>query len=359
MNPEYFHDVAIDHVEFYVSDAVASAADLVTRYGFEPYASMDGAEADHVSVAVRQGNILFVLTQALDLDHPAALYVQKHGDGVANVALTTTDATEAFHTAVVRGARPVAEPATWPGQPGLVTAAIGGFGDLTHTLIERADPGRWELPGLVVTAGSPAPAPGNGLRDVDHLAVCVEAGELSPTIAYYESVLDFQVIYEERISVGSQAMLSQVIASRSGRVTLTLLEPDRSADAGQIDDFLKDHGGPGVQHVALLTDDIVGSVGALRSQDVAFLTAPAAYYRLLASRIELAKHSIDDLRSQDLLVDSDHDGQLFQIFARSTHPRRTFFFEVIERLGAKTFGTGNIKALYEAVEAERIRSHTF
>jgi 4-hydroxymandelate synthase len=194
------------------------------------------------------------------------------------------------------------------------------------------------------------------LHDLDHFAVCLEPGQLDSTVQFYEQVLDFRMIFVERITVGSQAMNSKVVQSVSGQVTLTLIEPDTVGEPGQIDDFVRDHGGAGVQHLAFSTNDIVRAVGTLRDRGLKFLTTPDSYYELLSRRLQLAAHGTRELHELNVLVDEDHDGQLFQIFTRSTHPRRTMFFEIIERLGARTFGSGNIKALYEAVEAERTKS---
>ena len=192
-----------------------------------------------------------------------------------------------------------------------------------------------------------------GLLGIDHFAVCLNAGDLGPTVAFYERALGFRQIFEEHIVVGAQAMNSTVVQSASGAVTLTLIEPDRRADPGQIDDFLKEHHGAGVQHIAFNSDDAVRAVKALSRRGVEFLKTPEAYYNMLGERITLETHTLDALRATNVLADEDHGGQLFQIFTASTHPRRTLFFEVIERQGAKTFGSSNIKALYEAVELER------
>jgi len=340
--------VSIDHVEFYVQDAAASAADLVRRYGFAELARSRAGD----SIAVGQADVALVMTQGPTDDHPASAYVHAHGDGVANIALRTTDARAAWAHAVAGGARPIAEPTAH--NNGCVTATIAAFGDVVHTFVQRAaghDVDRYP-PALIRVAEAPARTPA-GLGRLDHFAVCLPAGELKPTVEFYVSALGFAKIFEEQIVVGGQAMNSQVVQSASGAVTLTLIEPDASRDPGQIDEFVKAHGGPGVQHVAMTSGDIVRSVAALRERGVAFLNTPDAYYRQLPGRLTLAAHTVDELRELDILADRDHDGQLFQIFTQSTHPRRTFFFEVIERLGARTFGSGNIKALYEAVERTR------
>lgn len=339
-------DLSIDHVRFYVEDLRAQVEDLRHGFGFGVYARSDPAASGVDSVLVGAGDIRLLLTQVDVDDHPGRGFVAAHGDGVADIALRTPDAAAAFEAAVSRGARPVAELAT---ADGVTTAAILGFGDVVHTFVQRPDAGP-ALPGLRPVPGEAST--GSRLGRIDHLAVCLEAGRLEPTTRYYETALDFREIFTERIRVGGQAMNSAVVQDRSGRVTLTLLEPDPSRDPGQLDDFLKDHGGPGVQHVALTADDIVRTVGALGERGTEFLPTPDAYYDDLPRRLPRLSYPVRTLRDLDILVDSDHDGQLYQIFCRSTHPRHTYFFEIIERFGARTFGSGNIQALYEAVERD-------
>jgi 4-hydroxymandelate synthase len=345
-----FDELTIDHVEFYVHDTAVAAAQFTDGYGFEIYGSSEtAAPATAIrSVALGQNEIRLVLTTAQGADHPAAAYVAQHGDGVANIALATSDAREVFAEAVRRGAAVVAEPAE---RDGLTTASIKGFGDVIHTFVQRpVGSDERSLPGLLPFPGKGTPFD-SGLRAIDHFAVCLDPGQLVPTVEFYETVLDFRMIFQERIVVGNQAMDSTVVQSRSGSVTLTLIEPDSSLEPGQIDKFLKNHGGVGVQHIAFTADSIVESVGLLKSKGVSFLGTPDTYYRLLS--MDLSKYSVAELKALDILVDEDHNGQLFQIFSASVHPNRTFFTEVIERMGARTFGSGNIKALYEAVERQR------
>ncbi|MEV8106840.1 4-hydroxyphenylpyruvate dioxygenase [Streptomyces sp. NPDC088135] len=354
---DVFHGLALDHIEFHVADVDAALPALVDGLGLAPYARSTAVAAhDTRSVAVGGGDIRLVLTETTVQDHPAGFYAEAHGDGVAGIGLGVADTRAAFATAVSRGARPVAAPTD---HDGIVTASVAGFGDVLHTFVERpADADPRALPGLALLDDSPYPGPGNDepeLYAVDHLAVCVEAGQLDPTVEFYETVLGFTVMFEEHIEVGTQAMNSKVVCGPSREVVLTLLEPDLSGEPGQIDQFIKNHGGAGVQHIALTTADIVATVGSMRQRGVEFLRTPGAYYDTLAERLELSRHSITELRGLDLLVDEDHNGQLFQIFCRSTHPRKTFFFEVIERAGANTFGSANIKSLYAAVEQERLR----
>lgn len=331
-----FDNLLIDHARFYVEDLTATTSWLVDGYGLAVERS--GAGAAGSTVALRRGGIRLVLEKPSDTD-PGSAFLDQHGEGVADLALQVGDVTAAYHEAIRRGAESVREPGVADGR---LSATIKAFGDVHHTFVQPRD-------------GLPSATGGwdSGLADVDHIAVCLQAGELQPTVDFYENVLDFEKIFTEYITVGVQAMNSAVVQSRSKRVTLTLLEPDRSKSPGQIDEFLKNNGGSGVQHLALSTKDIVATVGAIAGTGVEFLKTPASYYRMLGERLELARHTVGELRELSILADQDHDGQLYQIFASSVNPRRTFFLEVIERLGASTFGSRNIKALYEAVEAER------
>jgi 4-hydroxymandelate synthase len=348
-----WENISIDYLEVYVEKLDRAAFTWVDQYGFS--VAGFGGSADHRSLALRQGGITLVLTEATSGHHPASAYVLEHGDGVADIALRTDDVEATFRAAVAGGADIVRSPARHGGANPSVTATIGGFGDVVHTLVERSPADGPGLPVGFQAALQPGETESNGagLLEIDHIAVCLKAGSLRPTVEHYRRILGLQDIFEEHISVGAQAMDSTVVQSRSGAVTLTLIEPDESADPGQIDEFLKSHQGSGVQHVAFSSRDAVRAVRVLGSRGVAFLKTPPAYYDLLQERVKLPDTKVESLRATSVLVDEDHDGHLFQIFTASTHPRHTLFFEVIERQGAKTFGSANIKALYEAVERER------
>lgn len=325
---------SIEYIEIYVENLDASTRSWVAGYAFSVVGTRGSAELGFRSVALRHGSITLVLTEGLAPEHPASEYVLTHGDGVADIALGMPKIPEGLDSA----------------------ASIPAFGDVVHTLIQRAPD---EAPGLLPPGFAPTPpqtapnAAGIGLLELDHVAVCLNIDELDPVVEYYQSALGFREIFEERIIIGSQVMESKVVQSAGGAVTLTLLAPGRTSDPGQIDDFLKNHQGAGVQHLAFSTDDAVRTVKALAARDVAFLNSPGAYYDLLGKRMRVHAHTVDDLRATNLLADQDHDGQLFQVFTKSQHPRRTLFFEIIERQGARTFGSSNIKALYEAVEMEQ------
>ncbi|MFI6422858.1 4-hydroxyphenylpyruvate dioxygenase [Streptomyces sp. NPDC050842] len=355
-----FSDMVLDHVGFYVADLARAADWLTGGYGLTVYARSKGGPGPVGvrSLALGRGGIRLLLSEPVAAGHLGAEYVERHGDGVADIALGVADAGAAFAEAVRRGARPVSAPVA---RDGLVVATIAGIGDMTHTFVERAGgSGERALPGLspvgLAPVGQEASGDaGCGLTEIDHFAICVEPGQIDATVLFYRTVLDFELVFTERIEVDAQVMITKVVQSRSRAVTLTLIEPDQSKATGHLDEFLKSHNGPGVQHIAFATDDIVRSVGSLASRGVDFLPTPEAYYRLLLERLTPLGHSVGELERLNILIDEDHDGQLFQIFTRSVHPRGTLFLEVIERMGARSFGSGNIKALYQAVEYEQGR----
>jgi 4-hydroxymandelate synthase len=346
----------IDHVEFCVGDVTSFAAPLVDAYGFSVHGrgGPDTGQAGERSLLLRQGRIQFLLRTGLSPGHPAAAYVARHGDGVAAIGFGTDDVAGAFDAAVAGGAEPLAEPTfTSRGGTRVGTATVSGLGDMVHRFVERSGPGDEFAPGDVEMV-SPRPAAGPALFEaVDHLALCVPADGLAPAVHKYQRSLGLSEIFDERIEVGGQAMISKVVQDSATEITFTLLEPDRSREPGQIDEFLEAHDGPGVQHVALRTSDIAGAVRTLSGRGVGFLTAPDGYYQVLERRLGSVAIPVAKLQALNVLADSDRWGQMFQIFARSTHERRTFFFELIERQGALTFGTKNIKALYEALEDTR------
>jgi 4-hydroxymandelate synthase len=356
----------IDHIELYVGDAQQSAYYYSSAFGFE-VGGQGGPETGLVgqrSLLMCQGDVRMVLTSGLYAEHPATEYVQRHGDGVAVVGLQVTDAAQAFAELVGRGARPVAEPKIYGDSDStVVIAEVVGFGDVIHRLVQRSGaavggPRESFLPGAIAMTEREPVLDSPMLYRIDHLAICVPAGKLQATSDFYQEVYGFAQIFTEYIDVAGQGMNSVVVQSPSGGVTFTLIEPDTARRPGQIDDFLQWHAGAGVQHIALITDDIVSTVDRLSGRGVRFLTTPAAYYRNLEDRVGPVDACIPDLARHGILVDRDHWGQLLQIFTESTHVRRTLFIEVIERRGARTFGSGNIKALYEAKEREMVHAPT-
>lgn len=344
----------IDHLEFYVEDAEQSAAFLRDSFGFT-VRGRGGPEtgmADCRSVLLRQHDITLLVTSALSPAHRAYEYVRRHGDGIAVVGLAVDDASGAFAEAVARGAEPLAPPSVLSpkGFP-VVFTSVKGFGDVEHRFTSREWAGGPFAPGVIEEVPT-APAGGGLLYAIDHLAVCLPAGTLDATVQRYHDVFDLDQTFEERIVVGSQAMESKVVQSRSGGVTFTIIEPDTSRAPGQIDKFVRDHDGAGVQHVAFRTEDIAAGVRDSTARGVEFLSTPASYYEALPKRLGPVGVPVETLRELNILADRDFAGVMLQIFTASTHPRQTLFYELIERRGARTFGSNNIKALYEAVERQ-------
>ncbi|MBV9446272.1 MAG: 4-hydroxyphenylpyruvate dioxygenase [Streptosporangiaceae bacterium] len=348
----------IDHIELYVGDAIAVAQYLCTAYGFRVigHGGPDTGLTSQRSVLLGQGDIRILLTSGLHKDHPASQFVARHGDGVAVTAFRTDSAATAYADAIAAGASGLRPPRAWENEEtSVVVAEVAGFGDLVYRLVERRGSGAQFQPGPIEMAPSAKTgtwADDDLLQVIDHLAVCVPAGELDSTIAFHEQVFGFTVTFGEYIGIGKQGMMSKVVQNASGGVTFTILEPDLSRQAGQVDDFLAWHDGAGVQHVAFLTHDIVRAVRTCMDRGVEFAQTPSSYYDMLALRLGATDIIIEALRPLGILVDRDHWGQMYQIFAKSTHIRRTYFLELIDRHGARTFGTSNIPALYEAKERE-------
>lgn len=347
-------DFAIDYIELSVADLDASVTQWAELYGFTVTARAGSLGHDYRKAALRQGDAALVLSQGVTEEHPARAYVTAHGDGISDIAMRTGDVEAAFDRAIRNGARPLSAPDL---RGGVVCATVSAWGDVAHTLVQYPVGQSGDLPGgfetmeLAATASEDDPQ----LQNIDHIAVCVVPGELDQITEYYERCFGFEETFEEHIVVGAQAMNSKVVQSTSRKVTFTILEPDVRAQPGQIDQFIKDHDGPGVQHIAFAVDDAVLAVRRLTDRGVEFLSTPGAYYDALSERITPIGHTVAELRERNVLIDQDHGGQLFQIFTRSTHERGTLFFEIIERFGATSFGSANIKALYEAVEIERSR----
>jgi 4-hydroxymandelate synthase len=346
---------SIDHVEFQVADARRTALDFRTAYGLRSLGE-GGPEtglAGQRSLLLGAGRIRLLVTQGVGPADPVHRAVLRHGGGATCLAMRTDDVAAAVAEAVGEGARVVEPPRTWrAGDAVVVWAAVDGPG-VTHRFVERHPADAGFLPGAI-TGGEGDPEPAEPLLDsIDHVALCVGAGELEPTVRFYERVLGFRQIFQERVEIGGQAMDSAVVQSRSAQVTITIVAPDPVAGSRQLEDFLRGFDGPGIQHLALSTRDIVAAVRTCGERGVRFLRTPDSYYDGIARRLGTVDLSVAALRAGNILVDRDHWGELFQIFAESPFERGTFFFELIERHGARGFGGNNIRALYEAKERAR------
>jgi 4-hydroxyphenylpyruvate dioxygenase/4-hydroxymandelate synthase len=350
--------MGVDYIELFVADLQDAARTFRDGFGFQIVAEAGprpGWEGRHGYV-LQQGGIRIILTAALHSTDEAAAYVELHGDGIRDIALRVPDAAEAFHEAVRRGALPLQEPACSEDADGrLIRAVVASpVGDVVHSLIQRdaADsqfwPGRFRMrEGIHVPSHSM-------MLGVDHLALCVVSGSLGTGVDFYQRVFGFHQSHEENVETAYSGMNSRVVQDAMGRVCLVLMEPMAGKRQGQIDRFLTGHRGPGVQHIAFRSDDILNVVKFLREHDVPLLDSPPGYYERLSLRVRLEEldEEVGRLRDSHVLVDHEGHGYLLQVFTRSTHPRRTLFFEVTQRKDARGFGAANIRALYEAVERE-------
>ncbi len=348
--------LGIDHIEFYAADAHQMAHDLCTAFGMRicGQGAPETGEDTARTLLLTQADVHILVTSAVTDTHPAAAYVARHGDGIAVIGLAVYDLPEVYATAIAGGAVSVQPPEEHgSGEARMFTAVVSGFGDVTHRLVERPRHHGDFMPGRIDMI---APDPDEGddlLNTIDHAAVCVPVGELDSTVDFYARAFGFTDIFQEYIGIGEQGMMSRVVQSPSGGVTFTLLQPDPDRARGQIDYFLDSHGGAGVQHVAFHTSDIRTAVRIYGERGVKFGSTPGSYYDVLEERLGgRSELPVAELRKLGVLVDHDHWGQMFQIFTQSTHPRSTLFLELIERHGAKTFGSSNIRALYEAKERE-------
>jgi 4-hydroxyphenylpyruvate dioxygenase len=346
-----------DHLELWVGNAKQAAYFYEHAFGFHltAYAGPETGVRDRASYVIEQGDIRLVLTTAFDGDHEIGQHVLEHGDGVKDIALTVPDAATAYREAVERGARGVAEPHMVEDELGRVElASIATYGDTIHTFVNRSDYGGPYLPGFVAQQGNGAL--GVGLRAIDHVVGNVELGQMNRWVEFYEQVFGMTNILhfgDEQIHTEYSALMSKVMADGSGKIKFPINEPAEGKRKSQIDEYLEYYGGPGVQHIALASEDIVKTVQTMRDRGVYFLGTPESYYEDALARVGDIDESWEDLRHLRILVDRDEDGYLLQIFTKTAQDRPTMFFEVIERHGARGFGEGNFKALFEAIEREQ------
>jgi 4-hydroxyphenylpyruvate dioxygenase len=349
-----------DAIEFWVGNAKQAAHFYRTAFGFSlvGYAGPETGVRDRASYVLQQRAIRFVLTTALHPDHEVTRHQAAHGDGVRDVAFRVPDAEEAFALAVERGATPFAEPEVLEDEHGkVVRAAIRAYGDTIHSLVQRDDYSGVYLPGYVAVASDPL-ATAVGLSGLDHVVANVELGEMDTWARYYERIMGFSQLRhfdDEAISTEYTALMSKVLWDGHGRIKLPINEPAESKKKSQIDEYLEYYGSPGVQHLALSTGDIVRTVRQLRENGVSFLTVPPEYYVDAKQRVGEVDESWDDLQELGILVDRDDEGYLLQIFTEPVEDRPTVFYEIIERHGARGFGVGNFKALFEAIERAQDR----
>lgn len=354
---DFFAIRDVDYLEIYTGNAKQTAYFFCHAFGFRPvaYSGLETGNRDHVSYVLEQGKIRLVVSGAYGPDHPIAEFVKRHGDGIKDIALLVDDVESAYLEAVSRGGIPVKGPHECRDEHGVIKkAVIGTYGDTVHTLIERHQYRGLFAPGFAKPE-SDIPHHDAGLVAIDHVVGNVE--RMEEWVAYYEKVMGFQQMIhfdDKDISTEYSALMSKVMHN-GGRIKFPINEPAVGKRKSQIQEYLEFYCGAGVQHVALLTNDIVNTVETLRHHGVVFLSTPDAYYDALIKRVGNIDESIEDLRRLNILVDRDNEGYLLQIFTKPIVDRPTLFIEIIQRKGARGFGEGNFKALFEAIEREQER----
>lgn len=349
-----------DYIEFYVGNAKQAAYYFSHAWGFTPiaYAGLETGMRDRSSYVLEQGNIRLVVTSALSPQGEIAEHVKLHGDGVKVIALRVDDATKSYRETTSRGARGAMEPTMLRSAAGNVTvSSIATYGETIHTFVERRGysgrflPGYSEVQTTVERRARPA-----GLAAIDHVVGNVELGKMDAWVKFYEQVMGFsQLIHfdDRAISTEYSALMSKVMQNGSGRIKFPINEPAQGRRKSQIEEYLDFYRGPGVQHIALNTDDIITSVRNLKERGVDFLSTPQNYYEDVLERVGEIDEDIQQLAELGILIDHDDEGYLLQIFSKPIVNRPTVFFEIIERKGARGFGEGNFKALFEALEREQ------
>ena len=348
----------IDHLELYVGNAAQAAYFYTRAYGFTEtaYRGLETGSRDRVSRVLEQGRIRLVLTGTLTGDDEIAAHHHRHGDGVHSIALSVPDAAAAYEHAVSHGARGLETPYEISDEHGrVVLSSVATYGETRHVFVQRGDYAGTFLPGYTARAERPTGADGL-LIGIDHVVGNVELGHMEEWVHYYERVFGMtELIHfsDEAISTEYSALMSKVVTDGSGRIKFPINEPAQGKRKSQIEEYLDFYHGAGVQHIAVSTTDIVATVDELTRRGVEFLPIPESYYADVPERIGEITQDIADLRRLGILVDRDDEGYLLQIFTKSVGDRPTVFFELIERHGARGFGEGNFKALFEALEREQ------
>ncbi len=352
-----------DYIEFYVGNAKQAAHFYKTAFGFQSlaYAGLETGLKDRVSYVLKQDKIRIVLTTALNSNSPIGEHVKKHGDGVKVIALWVDDAKKAYKETIERGAKSYLEPVKESDEFGeVVKSGIFTYGETVHLFIERKNYKGDFLPGFIKWDSDYNPS-SVGLKFVDHMVGNVGWGEMNTWVKWYEEVMgfvNFLSFDDKQIHTEYSALMSKVMSNGNGRIKFPLNEPAKGKKRSQIEEYLDFYESPGVQHIAIATDDIIQTVRELRTRGVEFLSAPPKeYYTAIPTRLgahmKIMNENIDELEELAILVDADEEGYLLQIFTKPVEDRPTLFFEIIQRMGAKGFGAGNFKALFESIEREQ------
>lgn len=357
----------IDHLRFFVGNARQSAYFYRNAFGFDvvAYAGLETRLKHEAGYVLRQGQITFVLVSPLGPEHPESNRLVQHGDGVQDIALEVENVEKTYETAIRRGAHCKIPPTLLEDEHGVYEfATIQAYGDTTHSFINRDRYRGVFAPGyqpIDPERYSRATYHQAGLAAIDHVVANVEEGKMDEWVDFYKSVMGFsQLVHfdDKDISTEYSALMSKVVQGGHGRIKFPINEPAKGKRRSQIEEYLQFYRGPGVQHIALATKDIIGTVRALKHNDVSFLRVPDAYYEMLPQRIGKINEKLSDLAELGILADRDDEGYMLQIFTKPVGDRPTLFFEVIERHGSRSFGKGNFKALFEAIEREQAQRGT-
>ncbi len=347
-----------DYVEFYVGNAKQAAHFYKTAFGFQSlaYAGPETGTKDRASYVIRQHKLTFVLTTPLRPNNQIADHISKHGDGVKVIALKVEDATSAWNETTKRGGKSYLEPVTLTDDDGeVVMSGIHTYGDTVHLFIQRNGYSGVFMPGFRKWETTYQPAE-TGLLYVDHCVGNVDWNQMNPWVQFYEEVMGFRNILtfdDKDISTEYSALMSKVMSNGNGFVKFPINEPAEGKKKSQVEEYLDFYNGEGVQHVAIATNDIVKTVTDLQRRGVEFLKIPASYYATVLDRVGHIDEDLEPLQQLGILIDRDDEGYLLQIFSKPVEDRPTLFFEIIQRKGAKSFGKGNFKALFEALEKEQ------
>lgn len=347
-----------DYIELYVGNAKQAAYFYKTAFGFQSFAykGLETGSRDQVSYVVKQDKITLVLTTPLNSSNPINEHLRKHGDGVKVYAITVDDSAKSFKETTSRGAKAFMEPTTIEDENGkVIVSGIHTYGDTVNIFIERKNYKGVFLPGFQKWESDYNPEP-VGLKYIDHAVGNVELGKMDEWVSYYEKVMGFYnlVTFDDKdISTEYSALMSKVVSNGNGYIKFPINEPAEGKKKSQIDEYLEFYEGPGVQHLALATNDILHTVSELKKRGIEFLKVPESYYGDLLDRVGHIDERVKDLQALNILVDRDEEGYLLQIFTKPVEDRPTLFFEIIQRKGAQSFGKGNFKALFEAIEREQ------
>ena len=358
MEPDFLPINGTDYIEFYVGNAKQASLYYQHCFGFElvAYAGPETGVREKASYVLKQDKIRLVLTSSLVPNSAIAEHVKKHGDGVKVLALWVDDATQSFKETTVRGADEAIAPATLKDEFGeVVVASIKTYGETIHTFVERKYYKGPFLPGYKAAKSTLQVEP-IGLKYIDHCVGNVELGHMNKWVKFYEDVMGFKLLVtfdDKDISTEYSALMSKVVSNGNGYIKFPINEPAKGKKKSQIEEYLDFYHSAGVQHIAIATDDIVYTVSQLRKRGVEFLYVPETYYEDVLDRVGEINEDLDSLKKQNILIDRDEEGYLLQIFTKPIQDRPTVFFEIIERNGAKSFGKGNFKALFESIEREQ------